>query len=172
MPYGENDIDGWVFDQELDWLYEKSQEMESIVEIGSYKGKSTHALLSGCPGTVYAVDDFRGIPHDSCPLKGKKLEAAFDKNMKGFPNLVKMKTTSEDAAKLISTADMVFIDASHDYESVRSDISIWMPKTKKLLCGHDYKNDDWPEVTKAVDAAIKPDRIQVIGNIWYVEMPR
>lgn len=36
--------------------------------------------------------------------------------------------------------DFVFIDAEHDYNSVRKDIAAWLPKVMNdgLICGHDY----------------------------------
>jgi hypothetical protein len=54
------DIQGWMTRDELTWLYETAQTMQSIAEIGCWKGRSTCALLSGCPGTVHAVDHFLG----------------------------------------------------------------------------------------------------------------
>jgi predicted O-methyltransferase YrrM len=55
-----NKIQGWMSETELLWLFNTAKEMNSVVEIGSWKGRSTHALLSGCKGTVYAVDHFLG----------------------------------------------------------------------------------------------------------------
>ena len=49
---------------ELQWLTERAAEASSVVEIGSWKGRSTAALLSGCKGTVTAVDHFLGSPDD------------------------------------------------------------------------------------------------------------
>jgi hypothetical protein len=60
--------------------------------------------------------------------------------------------------------DMVFIDAGHTYEEVKSDIEVWQPVANKVICGHDYC-DAWPGVVKAVDEAFgKPDK--VVGTIW------
>jgi hypothetical protein len=53
---------------------------------------------------------------------------------------------STGAAELYDDAslDMVFVDADHRYECVRSDIEAWRSKVRSggLLCGHDYKV--WP----------------------------
>ena len=48
--------------------------------------------------------------------------------------------------------DLLFIDALHDYESVRDDISYWQPKVKHggIICGHDYENRRFPGVKQAV----------------------
>jgi len=45
---------------------------------------------------------------------------------------------------------MVFIDGDHSYEGGAADIAAWLPKTRKLLCGHDYNTPVWPGVTEAV----------------------
>lgn len=53
-------IQGWMTVEELNWLLETGKAMESIVEVGSWKGRSTFAQCSsGCP-RVYAVDHFKG----------------------------------------------------------------------------------------------------------------
>jgi predicted O-methyltransferase YrrM len=61
--------------------------------------------------------------------------------------------------------DVVFIDLTHTYESVKQDIELWLPKVKKggILAGHDYEND-WPEVVKAVDEVF-PDKM-IMDNCW------
>ena len=51
--------------------------------------------------------------------------------------------------------DFVFIDAQHDYDSVKKDIEIWTPKLKPggLLSGHDYQ-PNFKGVIQAVDEAV------------------
>ena len=58
------EIRGWMELEELLWLNQTAKNMDSIVELGCFCGRSTYALLSGCMehnaghpnGTVYAVD--------------------------------------------------------------------------------------------------------------------
>ena len=54
--------------------------------------------------------------------------------------------------------DFVFIDASHEYEDVKKDIQIWLPKIKKggILAGHDYYigYDYFPGVKAAVNECL------------------
>ncbi len=49
------------------------------------------------------------------------------------------------------TRDLVFIDALHDYESVKEDIGLWWPqvRTGGILALHDF-NHQWPGVERAV----------------------
>ena len=48
---------------------------------------------------------------------------------------------------------MVFIDAGHLYDEVKSDICKWMCRLKPhgILCGHDYTAGEWHGVKKVVD---------------------
>lgn len=58
-----------------------------------------------------------------------------------------------------NSLDFVFIDAAHDYESVKKDITAWYPKVKKggTIAGHDYNNN----VQKAVDEFFKNLSLEV-----------
>lgn len=152
-----NSILGWMMVEQLEWLFDVSRNMESIVEIGSYKGKSTHALLSGCKGTVWAVDPFVNYG------EAKDFYKDFMKNVGHFKNLKPLKMTSEEAVKQFKdkSIDMVFIDGGHDYEDVKKDIEMWLPKTKKLICGHDYQGTD---VRQAVDEKFK--FVSNLNSIW------
>ena len=152
-----NSISGWMIVEQLDWLFEVSKVMKSIVEVGSYKGRSTHALLSGCKGTVSAVDPFTDYGK-----KGSYYKDFMD-NVGEFKNLKPFKMTSEEASKKFKdkSVDMVFIDGGHSYKDVKKDIELWLPKAKKLICGHDYQGAD---VRRAVDEKFK--RVSNINNIW------
>lgn len=68
---------------------------------------------------------------------------------------------------------VVFIDALHDYESVKQDIEEWWPLVREggYLAGHDY-NHKWPGVMRAVaehfnlmDVCLGPD------SMWWVKKP-
>lgn len=140
----ENKIQGWMSDRELEWLYEQAQNMDSIVEIGCWKGRSSHALLSGCKGTVYCVDHFQGNPtqreNEHKEATKKDISQDFLKNVGHFPNLKLLKMDSVEASKQFENefVDMVFIDGDHFYDAIVADLKAWTPKCKKLICGHDF----------------------------------
>ena len=87
--------------------------------------------------------------------------------------------TSKEASKVVqNNLDLVFIDASHNYESVKEDINLWLPKVKKggILCGHDYGDiRGCREVKKAVDEVLGEVNLEkdVLreGNIkiWWIK---
>lgn len=133
-------IDGYMREDELEWLYNTSKRMSSIAEIGCWMGRTTFALCSGCKGTVYAVDHFKGSEEHQAIIAEKNLHLydEFLKNVGHFQNLQIYKMDSIAAAKLIETIDMVFIDATHEYDDVMQDIDLWAPKCKKMVAGHDY----------------------------------
>jgi len=150
-----DNIEGWMSIEQLKWLFNTAKEMETIVEVGSYKGRSTYALLTGTDGTVWAVDPFTG-------MKIGDFYDDFVKNVGHFENLKILRMKSEEAVKQFKdkSIDMVFIDGDHTYEEVKKDIEMWLPKVKKLICGHDYQGAD---VRKAVDEKLK---VEVSNLIW------
>lgn len=167
VPNYDNDIQGWTKAIELTWLYWVAKEMDNIVEVGSWEGKSTDALLSGCEGTVWAVDHFRG---SKAERDGKHKEALkkdiskiFLENVGHHKNLKLLKMDSLRAVKRFKdkSIDMVFIDGGHEYKEVKADIEAWLPKTRKLICGHDYYRKG---VKCAVDEIF--DNVSVFDLIW------
>jgi hypothetical protein len=158
-------IEGWMSHIELSWLSEIAQKMRIIFEIGSYRGRSTYALCSACPGKVYAVDQFQfGDP---------EIYESFLKNMANFQNLTVLKMKSLEAAvngKMPAMADMIFLDADHDYEPFKADIKAWLPRARKIICGHDY-GPAHPGVMQAVKEVFG-DSFGVCETIWYVELSR
>jgi len=170
----DNDIDGWMTKTELNWLFQKSKDMESVVELGCWKGRSTHAIASGCPGHVITVDTFKGtagepgnpfIDAESQDILAEHLLP----NVSQFENLDVWNMTTLEAAELVEdkSIDMVFIDANHTYEAVRDDIAAWLPKVKKIISGHDFQ---WPGVQEAVTEMFGEPL--TAGTIWYVDVTR
>lgn len=164
--YKEVGIEGWMSLTELNWLYETSKKMNSVLELGSWKGRSTHALLSGCKGNVIAVDTFMGSEDKKDGTNGGDTYNEFMKNVGSFENLIIKQMKGNDASKDFSdkSIDMVFIDAEHTYDAVVSDIRFWKDKAKVVLCGHDYCAS-WPDVMRAVKDEL--GEVSVCDSIWY-----
>jgi predicted O-methyltransferase YrrM len=166
------DIQGWMSPEELEWLYQKAKEMATIVGIGSWKGRSTHALLSGCKGIVYAVDHFKGSRSERewahAEAKTEDIHEIFIKNVGHFKNLITMEMDSVETSKLFKDkeTDMVFIDGDHAYPAIKKDIEAWMPKCKRLLCGHDIDQDGTPTAFKELNLTPKKE----VGSLWSIEL--
>ena len=131
-----------------------------FVEIGSWKGKSSSymavEILNSNKNIKFdCIDTWHGsAEHGGVYLNNNTLYDIFTENMKSlkeYHNPIQM--TSVDASKMYKDAslDFVFIDASHEYEHVKEDISCWLPKLKSggTIAGHDYPG--WDGVKKAVD---------------------
>lgn len=153
-PTAGTHIWGWMTPDELEWLRATAATMTSVVEIGVLRGRSAFALLTGCPGPVYCID-----PWDD---QGDHAYPAFMADCGHFPNLVAIRGRSPEAAAQVPDVDMVFIDGAHDYAQVVADITAWLPKTRRLICGHDYSlsaEAGFPDVRRAVDE-IFGDRVR------------
>lgn len=158
-------VESAIGNDEAIWLYEQAKCMSSIVELGSYKGKSTHALLSGCKGVVYAVDHFKGSPDGRDTTYGKSGKEEFLYNTKNFNNLVLLETDTVKASKIFEdqSIDMIFIDASHLYEDFLNDMTNWFSKITKLICGHDI---GYPAIMRVLTELNLNWEVVEIGSLW------
>ncbi len=140
MKYSDPNIRGWMFGAELQWLYETATTMKSVVEIGSWEGKSTHALLSGCSGIVIAVDTFKGSAIDPSHItttlaKEFDIYSRFKRHVGHFPNLTVMKMDSKKASEFFKpkSVDMIFIDGGDGYFEIFNLIDQTLLKPRGVL---------------------------------------
>ena len=121
-------LPGWLTVEEGETLYRLARACTGrgvIVEIGSWRGKSTTCLgLGSKAGTqvpVYAVD-----PHSEHTF------ADFNRNMEaaGLTDLVKPVPgrSQELAEDFDQPIELLFIDGAHQYELVQQDFDRWVPK--------------------------------------------
>ena len=171
--------EGYMIPREMAWLYQQAQKHRRVLEYGSWKGRSTHALCKGSlpgGGIVWAVDHFGGAadPQDlTHNADANAIYAAFLENTKDCPNLRVRRADGAVAVKDFPDHyfDCAFIDGDHRRESVREDILRWRRKVKGsgLLCGHDY-SPTWPGVREAILETLgEPDGS--CSSIWWKKMP-
>lgn len=161
-------IDGWMTQYELTWLASHAAEMKDVIEVGSWKGRSTFALLSSCKGPVYALDHWEGSRDDFriSPELGHKAYEEFVQNVGHFSNLHVIRADStkyEPAADF--AVDMAFVDGCHAYEDVLVDIRKWRLRARRLICGHDI---NLPDVARAVREEFGESVHYGAGSIWFV----
>lgn len=177
-------VPGWMVPGELLWLAKAGAEHRRIIEVGSWKGRSTKALALATPGVVYAVDHWKGsAPSGDATFveaSGRGADAIFAEFRANVAaeiaagKIVPVRSESGEAVARLEAllggerADMIFIDGDHTYESARRDIATWRPLLAEggLLCGHDYASG-WPGVVKAVCEVFYP-RFRVSDSIWWV----
>ena len=179
-------IDGWMDEFELDWLARQAKTKSLIVEVGSYKGRSTRALADNADGVVYAFDDWHG-PRERLYVNGEEiypdfstLFTEFQLNLADHLTDYKVKIIQGNhgdtsvippeflRGHLEERPDMVFIDGSHDYDQVKRDLLIWRARLRPggLMCGHD---SSWTDVFRAVNEIYPNQWEQVpLTDIWRV----
>lgn len=170
-------IDGWMTEEELQWLAGKAKQSASVVEVGCYLGRTTRVLAENCPGHVYACDDWKGLREkwweDQTPPEVRStLFERFSANLDYLVKSGKVVVYRVDHGligngwDITFRPDMVFIDGAHNYESVKRDIQAWLPRLNKggIICGHDsHQQPVWQAVYELLPNAIRP-----VGNIWAV----
>lgn len=131
-----------------------------MVEVGSWKGKSisyfvVESLNRGKQISCTAIDTWVGSEEhqNMSGVKNDTVYTTFLNNIEPIKNhLVHIRKPSLEAVCEFEdeSLDFVFIDAAHDYESVKADIESWIHKVKPkgIIAGHDYLS---PGVKKAVD---------------------
>jgi predicted O-methyltransferase YrrM len=179
-------IEGWMDDPDLIWLAEQASTHNTIAEVGSWVGRSTRALADNTSGCVYAIDTWKGSDEPTFDLIMPDRSSdwpfkTFLQNMEGLPagRVIPFRLTSLESAAYFNHMgvmfDMVFIDASHDYENVKADIAAWLPLIQKggIMCGHDYvpqNPNNWPGVVQAVNEFFPAGVRQSEAAIWCVEI--
>lgn len=160
-------IEGWLTPREARALYDIARNMgpgAKIVEIGSWKGKSTFCLAKGLrDGTIIAIDPFDASgERGSHELYGQTRGALplieqFKHNLGAHGLLGKIEVKqgfSRDFAGTIRAVDFLFIDGDHSQAGCEYDFRTFSPEVKSggLLAFHDYN----------------PSRMD-IGPTWVIE---
>lgn len=148
-------------------IQEKAKNKSTWVEIGTHHGESA-ALLLGFRyiKTLHCVDTARSafsvdrlkedIARGRCILHNKS-SLAFSEEL--------------------PSADVVYIDGTHSYDAVKSDISAWYDKIPSggVLAGHDYGVSSWPGVAQAVDEFLANNKEltlqKYIDSSWAIFKP-
>lgn len=172
-------IEGWMADEELEWLAKTASDKQVIVEFGSHCGKSTRALADNAPANarIFAVDpwsgEYKDTENNQWDVLGGSRWNDFQKNLFNHINVgrvIPIRKFSKDFALENEKADFVFIDGDHRYEVVLDDIINAMSWIKPggIISGHDYGHEAWPGVAQAVDEFFP--NANKVGTIWWVQV--
>lgn len=152
------DIPGWMdFEGLYDQAVAEAKDGAVFVEVGVFRGRSLVYLAdaikrSGKRIRLIGVDRFTG--DDACePVGIDEVERNLQEcGVSDVAMLIPCDSAEAAADFKDGGCDFVFIDASHDYESVKRDIAAWLPKVRKggIIAGHDR---GMPGVSRAVSEA-------------------
>lgn len=151
-----------------------------FVEVGVWKGMSAaymavEIINSGKNIKFDCVDNWedtelqKDIPKDMYD----GLYETFLKNIEPVKHIINpIRSLSWDAAKLYedSSLDFIFLDAGHDYDSIKKDLITWYPKLKPtgIIAGHDYS---WDGITKATNEYFKGKQFYQRESSWILRTP-
>ena len=143
-------LQGQIAIEESYFLYTRAAGMKTIVEIGSFRGKScTMLALGSAPdGHVTAID-----PHLRSEGAGRTNYNAEDES--AFYETMHRMDIADRVLHIVQTSheahhhwprdkriDFLWIDGDHSYEGLLTDLKDWAPLVRPggLLAGHDYKH--------------------------------
>jgi hypothetical protein len=174
-----------------------SQGYKTFVEVGCKEGRTTGHILKTVPDShAIAIDPWIANP---APKNGdstredyekwdfEKIEREFWENVgENKDRCTMMRGTSKQAEFWYTQGgrkwdgtdilmapggfDLIFIDALHDYESVKEDIGLWwgLVRTGGILAGHDF-NHQWPGVERAVAESFNLMQVGIASDsVWFV----
>jgi predicted O-methyltransferase YrrM len=158
-------IEGWLHPSEGKLLFRLAQQCKgrgAIVEIGSWKGKSTiclaHGSRSGGGAKVHAIDPHTGSPEHSRMYGEVWTFDEFRKNIAdaGLADLVEphVDFSTSVAQYFTEPVEVIFIDGLHEYEGVKADFDAWFPKVIEggTIAFHD--TTCWPGVLRLVTESV------------------
>jgi hypothetical protein len=188
-----NEIPGWFsYEEFYNSIVTHLPNNASVVEIGSWMGKSTNHFVSKVKEQnkkirFSAIDTFKGSSggwDDSLhkailePYDGD-LYTEFSNNsvlMDNFNDITIIKDSSYNSKNLFlnNSQDFIMIDAGHEYTEVLSDIDSWFYKLKPggIIAGDDFGTNLFEGLTRAVDEYFYGQVETREGWVWYRKRPR
>jgi predicted O-methyltransferase YrrM len=155
--------------------------IRTVLEIGTFLGSSA-ALFAAQPQIeqVTCVDPFetfgwwanelavRGVPNPYLEV--------FQRNMQELGVWHKIRVLRGLSSAMVAQApvvDLVYVDGNHTKEGCAQDIELYLPKTRKVICGDDYHRNEhgvpyYPGVIEAVTELLPEHSFQ--DGFWWLEL--
>ncbi len=179
----EDDPDDFVgYEVLIDFIKQRAlYELEGdIIEIGAYMGRGTAKLAKFAQRygkRVYAIDVFdpnldktlsrsgikAGDVYEAF-LQGRSMFETYQESTRGFNNIL---TIRKDSKKISFPRQQRFIfgfiDGCHQQAYIENDFHVIWPHLVSggVLGFHDYKFDDWPEVTEAINKLLNRHKKEI-----------
>lgn len=153
---------------QLPYLLNERRLLGCAAEVGVERGKFSARLLARWKGAhLLSIDPWAAVSREEYVDLTNVSQTQQDARYEGVAaNLARYgdrssvwRMTGAEAAGRIPphSLDFVYIDARHDYDSVKEDLEIWYPRVRPhgIFAGHDYLNGELPNgvfgVKRAVD---------------------
>jgi hypothetical protein len=183
------DLQGWGSDHQVFGLVMEAVRPSIVIEVGSWKGRSAVNIAAlakklGLTPEIVCVDTWLGAPEHWL----KRDHPAYWDSLKmrsGYPQLyyqflanvlhsghsdviTPLAQTSDNAAEILRrlgvTADVIYIDAAHEYGPVLKDLTNYWELLREggVLFGDDYATSDG--VTRAVHDFCRERKLHFLGE--------
>lgn len=173
-------INGYTEYEELECICKYVQKVKYmpgiILETGSWEGKSTIQIGNECnivDKEFISIDDFSRSAKKNREAKSEILaEEMYNtvlNNIKKYNIKMNFFYASTESFKSWNTdIALLFHDSAHDFETVKKDLEMLMPKIKGYIILHDYTRDNKCGVKKAAESVglIKPIEIVVSMGVF------
>lgn len=178
-------LNGRIAPEEIEhlcWLGAQVPDGGRVVELGSFRGKSICAIDVGIRAAgrlnvfLTAVDLWDkgvGVTASKRYSTSKTWHVFLrqTREMGVHVEALKMRTAEAGRKWKGGAIDLLFIDAAHDYASVRQDYELWgrWVKPGGYIAFHDYA-PKWPGVVRLIDETVRPSgrwvEERVHRHIW------
>jgi predicted O-methyltransferase YrrM len=170
-----SEVEGWLTDAQARRLWERASEVPPdgrVVEIGSFRGRSTIILALAAPdgAEVVAIDPHAGT--DRGPQQwvtsedvGERDRRAFARNLEraGVSDRVRyVRRRSQEALEEVQgPIDLLYVDGAHRYRPVRDDLTGWGGRLRGggSLLVHD--------AFSSIGVTLALLRLMVFGSGWW-----
>jgi predicted O-methyltransferase YrrM len=175
---------GWYSNPLWIELLMRINNVKTVVEVGSWLGLSTRHIASLLQpgGKIYAIDTWEGsVEHHENTQYAVMLPTLYDQFLSNIihaqltDKVVPIRKHSLQAATVllseIKQADLVYIDAAHDTDSVLKDLQAYWPFVANnggVLCGDDWWHDPVKAAVRAF-AQMNQMTIYADDNFWFVK---
>ena len=174
-----NQVPGWFLEANaaVFWGVISERRPDTIVEIGSYLGRSTTLLglalqafgQQGC--RLVAIDPHTGDRQHLANLRVDKLPSLdlflLHTSGAGIDGLLEthVAPSQEVASYWRGCVDLLFVDGWHSYDAVRSDADDWLPRLSPqgVVCFDDFGT--YTEVRQAVVDVCRGHNLHLYGSV-------
>lgn len=158
----------------------QGRENLKMLEIGSFMGESTFIFAAmGSFKEIHCIEPFSGDFSEYLDYASdwSEVKREFWTNTRHFKDKIHLyKDFSYNMVDKFEdkSFDLIYIDARHEYEHIKSDLEMYLPKVADggVIAGHDYASR-WPGVQRAVNEMCQklnqtqPENV-FMDNSWLV----